>query len=269
MIKVSKAEQKEKVFYKWTGLTNVRVVAINPTIQEGEALGIKVFNDQYFGQDKNNNRQLRIDFHVVSTGPEAIPNKVTFYIGDFLVPESGTTPGNFQWIDNFGSASYAKDTNSFLVTANMDKTTARRSKSGESTLNEFIKAWVLNKGDECILDISDLVTNGVKPLKDLIPQADASDREVKCLYLVNEKGYTNVYGRRFDSQYQAYIPGWKKELGKAFTIASIPPSQYQETLQFKGFDDNNPSNLKVSASIPVPTNNDELVVPVNNDDLPF
>ena len=88
----------ETVLY--TGITNVKVVAINPTKEEKEALGLSSQTDPtYISTMEDGTKKVRIDFYV----EDAVKNmrsKIAFFLED--KSRTSRDGGKTEWINNFG-----------------------------------------------------------------------------------------------------------------------------------------------------------------------
>ncbi len=83
----------------YTGLANMKVVAINPTKAEMEAMGMKPQNDPiYLTQDQEGVKKLRLDFYL-NHKTMNIRTKVSFFLEDkYRTDKDGKKA---EWINNF------------------------------------------------------------------------------------------------------------------------------------------------------------------------
>ena len=172
----------------YSGLTNVKVIAVNPTMEELHALDIRVKQEPTYS---------------INMGDEDY-NKIIFWLnnedGNFkveilmqTVPRVSQT-GKHQWMNAIGQSTWSEDE----PTYDWWKTEGqRRAYTGEETLINFVKAWAnVASGDEVTFDtISDIVNGKVNEIKALVEIL--RDNEVRVLIGVKDDKYQNVYTKYF------------------------------------------------------------------------
>ena len=108
-IQGKKRETKE--LEKKVGIGEVKVIAINPSIEEYKnVIGIELKEDskatEYLGESSDGNTTLRIDVWIQDVKSEE-KNKISFFLED---KERENKDGNKkQYINNIGSCSWAED----------------------------------------------------------------------------------------------------------------------------------------------------------------
>ena len=172
----------------YSGLTNVKVIAVNPTMAELHAIDIKV------KQEPNYN----VDF----SGEEY--NKIVFWLNnidgsfrlEILMQNKArvSKTGKHQWINSVGQSTWSTE----APTYDWWKTEGQRQAyTGEETLINFIKAWAnVASGDEVSFDTIDEIVNGnvgeIKALIDVL-----TTNEVRILIGVKDDKYQQVYTKYF------------------------------------------------------------------------
>lgn len=167
------------------GLAEVKVVAINPTLEEyKEILGIELKEDSkaanYLGESKEGNTTLRLDVWV-----ETIKSKKKYKITYFLenkkkenkIKEGEDKAKKYQYINEIGSTSWAEDENDLQTW--FKKKDYRVAFVGEEELYSFMRAW-LSKLDytdpstQILVDWKTLMKGNTKELRAQINGAYAS-----------------------------------------------------------------------------------------------
>ena len=153
-IEGKKREQVE--FKKKVGLTEVRVMCINPSAEDYDAiLGIEIKEDskatEYLGETNDGNLYLRIAIWVedVNTGDKY---SITFFLEDKERENKEGTKK--QYINAVGACSWADDPNNLPEW--FVKREYRVAYTGEEELYEFLRTWLGNldyRAAETTLDI--------------------------------------------------------------------------------------------------------------------
>jgi len=180
----------------YVGIAPVQVVAVNPNLQELNALGIQAKQEpEYIGVNIGGDTFNKITFWVKCHEPEFLTRF------DILVkPESKVSKsGKIQWVNNIGQFAYAESKAS--ETYDWFKADGeRKAFEGEETLVEFIRAYAnVSAGGNCALETPKQIAAGdVKELKELIKVL--TDNRVRVLLGVkdsNGKNYQQVYTKHF------------------------------------------------------------------------
>jgi hypothetical protein len=172
----------------FSGLTNVKVLAVNPTMAELHAMDINVKQEPNY------------DVSFSDTDYK----KIVFWLGcedgsfrlEILSNASHRTSqsGKFQWINNIGQTTWSEE----APTYEWWKTEGqRKAYTGEETLINFAKAWAnVAAGDEVSFDtIAEIVKGNVAEVKSLATALAAN--EVRVLVGVKDSKYQQVYTKYF------------------------------------------------------------------------
>ena len=172
----------------YSGLTNVKVKAVNPTMAELHAMDINV------KQEPN--------YTVEFSGEEY--NKIVFWLanadGNFKLEilmqnkPKVSQNGKFQWMNNIGQSTWSED----APTYDWWKTEGqRKAYTGEETLINFVKAWAnVAAGDEVYFDSMPAIANGtLAEITNLVKAL--STNEVRVLIGVKDDKYQQVYTKYF------------------------------------------------------------------------
>ena len=228
----------EKVFKEntlYTGLYNVKVIAINPTKKGLEKIGYKPQNDPVYLTTEEGVKKLRLEFHVEGVGPEKnrILTKVAFFLEDQIrVNKDGTKS---EWINDFGRNAWSEegkpdDKPEFSWYKNE---TARKAYGGEVDLHAFLINW-LNIGpeDEAKMDNFEALFN--EDYSELRGYLKANpDNEVKVLLTVRQGKYQSAYNKYFDRASNKRTNYWSKHIEKQSEGSYGIKDDYQGSLKFK------------------------------------
>jgi len=172
----------------FSGLTNVKVLAVNPTMAELHAMDINVKQEPNY----------KVSFS------DQDYNKVVFWLsnrdGNFKLEILMTnTPrvsqqGKHQWINAVGQSTWSTDEPSYEWWKSEGQ---RKAYVGEETLINFVKAWAnVASGDDVSFDTMDAIANGdLAEIKALITALQ--DNEVRVLIGVKDDKYQQVYTKYF------------------------------------------------------------------------
>jgi len=172
----------------FSGITNVNVIAVNPTMAELHAMDINVkqepnydvaFSDQEFKKIAfwlaNEDGNFKLEILVNSTHKES-------------------KTGKFQWLNNIGQSTWSTDAPSYEWWKSEGQ---RKAYTGEETLINFVKAWAnVASGDEVSFDtIASIVTGDVTEIKALVKAL--AGNQVRVLVGVKDDKYQQVYTKYF------------------------------------------------------------------------
>lgn len=214
----------EKKLY--TGLCNVKVVAINPDVKElGKLFGKEPEKEPVYITEVDGVKKVRIDFFLKTINPEIV-TKLAIFVG----PENvwNTAKDKQEYMDDFGRSSYSASAETLPEW--FDKSSARIAKQGESMLHDFVKKWANVAGDaKCKLDTFEKIAKGdIKELKDILKTYP--DNEVRVLLGVRDGKYQDVYNRVFEYPYKQSPNNFIKALENP---RSTFKSDYQGSLELK------------------------------------
>ena len=172
----------------YSGLTNVNVIAVNPTMAELHAIDIKVKSEPNYE---------------VTIGDEDY-TKLAFWLknadGNFKLeilmqnkPRVSQT-GKYQWINNVGQSTWSEEAPTYEWWKPEGQ---RKAYSGEETLINFAKAWAnVASGDDVSFEtINEIVNGNMSEIKALI--AALKDNQVRVLIGVKDDKYQQVYTKYF------------------------------------------------------------------------
>jgi len=172
----------------YSGLTNMKVLGVNPSMAELHAMGVNVKQEPNY----------KVTFS------DQDYNKIVFWVGNadtkvkveiLMQPNVRTSQtGKKQWINAFGSTTWSEDAPSY----DWWKAEGQRPAFvGEETLIEFTKAWAnVAAGDEVTYDNINAIASGdVSEIKALA--AALTNNEVRLLVGVKDDKYQTVYTKCF------------------------------------------------------------------------
>ena len=172
----------------YSGLTNVKVITVNPTMAELHALNINV------KQEPN--------YTVEFSGEEY--NKIIFWVtnedGNFKLEilmqnkPRVSQSGKHQWMNNIGQATWSENEPTYEWWKPEGQ---RKAYTGEETLINFTKAWAnVASGDEVSYDTMDTIVRGnIEEIKGLVKVL--SNNQVRVLIGVKDDRYQQVYTKYF------------------------------------------------------------------------
>jgi hypothetical protein len=247
----------------FSGLTNVTVVAVNPTMLELHALDINV------KQEPN---------YTIEFSGEAY-NKIVFWLankdGNFKLeilmqvsPKTSQT-GKFQWMNNIGQSTWSEEAPTYDWWKPEGQ---RKAYTGEETLINFVKAWAnVASGDEVYFEtMKDIASGKLTELKALIKTL--SNNEVRVLVGVKDDKYQQVYtkyfGRVKPQRDDLFIKALNDEYGSfnADFNADLKWGHHVPTITLISPDT---ISEKDDWGLSPKSSNKETLATVNNDDLPF
>jgi len=195
----------------YVGLAEVKVIAINPSIEEyKEILGIELKEDsratEYIGESKEGNTNVRIDVWVenVKTGKK---DKITYFLED--KPKENKEGTKKQYINTLGNCSWSDDPNNlpdWFV-----KRDYRVANVGEEDFYNFLRSWLSKldyKDAETTLQLEwkQLMKGNLKDIRSQINGEYSGTfvpvYEVKSVDKEGEtKNYQSIYNKAFLASY--------------------------------------------------------------------
>ena len=172
----------------YSGLTNVKVMAVNPTMAELHEMDINVKSEPNYS---------------VTMGDEDY-NKIVFWLmnedGNFkleiLMQNKArvSQTGKHQWMNNVGQSTWSEEEPSYEW---WKKEGQRKAYTGEETLINFVKAWAnVASGDDVYFDSMPAIASGnLAEIKSLVKQLQPN--QVRVLIGVKDDKYQQVYTKYF------------------------------------------------------------------------
>ena len=172
----------------YSGLTNMKVLGVNPSMAELHAMGVNVKQEPSYEVSFSNQDYNKIVFWVGNSD-----TKVKVEI--LMQPSTRTSQtGKKQWINSFGATTWSEDAPSY----DWWKAEGQRPADvGEETLIEFTKAWAnVAAGDEVSFNnIASIASGDVSEIKALATALLSN--EVRLLVGVKDDKYQTVYTKCF------------------------------------------------------------------------
>jgi hypothetical protein len=221
-----------------TGVIDVTVVAINPTLKELNELGVQFKTEpEYLGVTDNGEKKVRLDFWVKPVIEGMGLTKHTFFLEDRYKLSS---TNKYQYINAHCQSTWAE--NEGAITADWFKLEGvRKARVGEVELMEFLRNFASVQKIE-FDDITRLFNGNYSELRDLIKTCK---NKVQLLFIEN-KGYQSTYTRFSMRGGNTRMDYWQKHLDK-----QSPNINYQGTLKIKVWANQEPETSSESAPPPL------------------
>ena len=172
----------------YSGLTNVKVTAVNPTMAELHAMDINVKQEPNYTVEFSGEEYSKIVFWLANSDGN-------FKLEILMQNKPKVSQnGKFQWMNNIGQSTWSEDS----PTYDWWKTEGqRKAYTGEETLINFIKAWAnVASGDEVYFETMNEIAKGnLGEIKALI--GVLATNEVRILIGVKDDKYQQVYTKYF------------------------------------------------------------------------
>jgi hypothetical protein len=241
----------------WTGIANMRVSMINPTMEEMKAVGMQPQKEpEYFVESEDQNtkekrKSYRVDFYLINLEKKFTAKKAFFIEDKVRLNKDGNKA---EWINKFGVTAWT--TSSINEVPSYDwfkKDGARPALVGEGQLTQFIRNWAnVDQDMQASLDNPSLLAQGnVAELKALL--AAIPNNEIQVLLGVKDGKYQDVYGNYYDRPYRKAYDAWRKALEKE---GQEFKADYQGDLHLKPYEGNTtvsqdrPTDLSVPQGTP-------------------
>lgn len=208
-------ESEAKGKQLWTGVANMKVIAINPTVDELA----KIYNTDnvseptYVTENNNGNTKVRLDFFLQNEENGIITSFPIWLENEARV----SVAGNNQFINRKVQSTWSTSLEDLTANEKMswfDMTTAREAKSGEVDLYEFLVKWTnAQTGESVDLELSNfenLITKGdISELKEIMAKIG---KTVNVLLGVRDGQYQSVYTKYVNRGHIASTKGFEKNL---------------------------------------------------------
>ena len=212
-------------FKLYTGIDLVKVLAINPTLEEAKALKLPIKEEPKYVEGEG---KVRIDFHV---GNDKMKSKISVWLEN-KERASTKNPDKYEYINNAGATAWS-DNGVFPGWYKGD--TARKALVGESTLISVLINWLnVKPGDNVYLDkIQDLFTGNVKELREIL--STYKDNSLRVLLTVRDGKYQSVYTKYFDRETNKTFTYWSAHFKKQAEADQVMKEDYQNSFEFKEY----------------------------------
>lgn len=224
----------------FTGIAQLRVIALNPTQEELKKLG---FNPQkepeYKGKTDDDKDRIRLDFYVecLEIGSKEsgfYKTKITFFMSD---EERLSQSNKNQLINNFGQTSWQeKDAlPTWFKTEGL-----RNAYNGEEDVINFIRvlANVKSDGEAYFEDPSKIAKGNITELTKLLKNPKIKDNTFLGLLMVTESqgnSYQAVHNKVFGRDYENRNPAIKAFKKNCSDDYGKPKGDYQNSLELKEY----------------------------------
>ena len=172
----------------YSGITNMAIIAVTPTMADLHALDINVKSEQNYDVTIADASYQKIAFWLRNS-------QATVRLEILMQSEKRTSKtGKFQWINNIGQATWSDDAPAYEWWKSEGQ---RHAYVGEETLVSFVKAWAnVASGDEVSFETIDKIVKGdTKELKDLVNLLNSNS--IRVLVGVRDGKYQSVYTKHF------------------------------------------------------------------------
>lgn len=226
----------------YTGLCNMKVVAINPNKLNLEFQGYKPQSEPSYITTEDGVTKLRLDIYL--THKELpIRTKIAFFLEDR--PRTNQNGTKAEWINAFGRTAWGTLEEPPQGLTWFDATTARLAKVGEADIHNFLINWLnINPNDEAKLDKFDALFKGdYSELNNLLNGAKSN--EIRVLLCVRDGKYQAVYNKYFDRATNKRTKYWESHI-KNQTEAGYPPKEdFQNDFTFQEWKE--PTSLNIDS----------------------
>ena len=176
----------------YSGITNAKVLAINPTMAELHAMEINVKTDPNYNVAIGDEQYNKLVFWLQSE----CDKKVTFRL-EILMQDKPkmSKSGKYQWINNVGQSTWSLEAPTYEWWSDAGQ---RKAYTGEETLISFVRAWanVAAKGEASFDTIANIVKGDVTEIKTLVKAISATNM-VRVLVGLKDDKYQQVYTKHF------------------------------------------------------------------------
>ena len=174
----------------YSGLTNMSIIAINPSMEDLHDLGINVKSEPNYFVEFTDAEYFKLTFWLKN-------NDSTVRMEILLNghPRQNKNKDKFQWMNKSGQSTWSAETPTYDWWKNPES--SRKAYSGEEILINFIRAWAnVATGDDVYFETISKIVSGdateVKGLVDLL-----KDNQVRVLLGVKDNKYQQVYTKYF------------------------------------------------------------------------
>ncbi len=217
----------------FTGLRNMKVVAINPTKAQLEDMGYRPQADPVYLSTDEGIKKVRLDFYLQGASDDETPirTKIAFFLEDkHRVNQAGTRA---EWINDYGRTAWGTPEAPPDGLQWFDTKTARPCKGGEGDLHTFLINWLnISLNDEAKLDnFNKLFEGNYSELMSLL--GSYPDNEIRVLLTVRDKKYQSVYNRYFDRATNKRTNYWESHIKNQTEQGYEPKEDFSGSLVFQ------------------------------------
>ena len=172
----------------YSGLTNVKVLAVNPTMAELHAMDINVKQEPNYKVSFSDQDYNKVVFWLANEDGNF--KLEILMASNFRVSQAG----KHQWINATGQSTWSEEAPSYEW---WKADGQRKAYIGEETLINFVKAWAnVANGDEVSFDTINAIASGdVTEIRELVKVLTSN--EVRVLVGVKDDKYQQVYTKYF------------------------------------------------------------------------
>jgi hypothetical protein len=261
----SSQDQQVSSGQRWTGVANMVVASINPSMDELKAAGLNPQKEPEYIKDEIGEalgareggtfKKHRLDVNLYHPEHKFYAKMAIFLESRLRYNKDGNKVG---WINKYGLTAWSADEQTMPNYPYFKLDMARVYYVGEDVLTDFIKNWAnCGPNDQAILDDpKKLVEGDLTELKTLWKQI--ANNQVQVLLGVNrvEKDgkvnyYQAVYTGHFNRPYNRNMAAWRNALNAPFGAFK---ADYQDDLVLKPFtgdtrvESDKPSDLAAQSS---------------------
>ena len=208
----------------YSGLTNMSVVMVNPTLEELQSNDINFKQDPEYFVEINGTEYFKLAFWLRNSD---LTVRMEILMTDNF-RQSKTS--KYQWMNNIGQDTWseeAPDTNEKLSWFKPEG--QRKAYDGEETLIRFVKAWAnVASGDEVYFETMNKIAKGDATEVQALLNA-LKDNRVRVLLGVKDSKYQQVYMRYFGRVKPQRDDFFVKEINKEFGEFK---ADYDPTLEY-------------------------------------
>jgi hypothetical protein len=218
----------------FTGLTGLKVVAINPTKAQLEGLGYKPQDEPNYLTVENDVNKARIDFHLQGNAVEEgekMRAKIAFFIENQDRINKDGDRG--EWINDLGRTAWGSPQAAPAEFKWFDASTARACKVGEGDLHQFLINWLnISPNDEAKMENFEALFDGNYSELNGMIQANPNN-EIRVLLTVRDGKYQSVYNRLFDRITNKRTSYWESHIKKQTAQGYPPKDDFQGSFLFQ------------------------------------
>ena len=221
----------------FTGLRNMKVIAINPNKAEMEALDYNPQNEPIYTSvmdDEAQTKKLRLDFFLQGEGEtedEIVRTKIAFFLENKArLNKAGTKA---EWINDMARTAWGTPEVAPNTLKWFEAESARPCKVGEGDVHLFLINWLnIQPGDEAKLDNFEAMFDGNYSELRSILGANLNN-EIKVLLTVRDGKYQSIYNKYFDRATNKRTSYWESHIKKQSEGGYPPKEDFSNSFTFQ------------------------------------